>query len=472
MGRAGKVVGTGLLVVVLAAGAYVVADAYDLVPGGLTLAAPPPPALPFPAAPGVAAARAAAAPVLTEPDPNAPMPAAGVLQARVDALVANAALGPTTGVVVADRLSGEVLATHLPDEARVPASTAKLLTATAALGTLDPRGTLPTTVLAGGSADELVLRGGGDMMLAAGAGDPAAVVGHAGMADLADQVAKDLKLRGTTTVRLRVDDTLFSGPGLAPGWTASEVNLGYVAPIASIAVNIAKTKDGEYVPRFTDPAMNAGKVFAQRLAEAGITVSGSPTRGTAPSGARVLGQVDSAPLGDVVRYALTTSDNTIAEVLGRLVAVGQGLPASFGGATQGVLHALGTLGIETAGDHLSDCSGLDAGSGITPRTLVGVVLASQDPKRPALRDIAAGVPIAGLTGTLSDRFIGTPASGEVRAKTGSLPSVTSLAGTLTTADGRQLAFAVMADATGAIGQEPPRRVIDPFIEGLVGCGCR
>ena len=365
-----------------------------------------------------------------------------------------------------------MLATHLPDEARVPASTAKLLTATAALGTLDPRGTLPTTVLAGGSADELVLRGGGDMMLAAGAGDPAAVVGHAGMADLADQVAKDLKLRGTTTVRLRVDDTLFSGPGLAPGWTASEVNLGYVAPIASIAVNIAKTKDGEYVPRFTDPAMNAGKVFAQRLAEAGITVSGSPTRGTAPSGARVLGQVDSAPLGDVVRYALTTSDNTIAEVLGRLVAVGQGLPASFGGATQGVLHALGTLGIETAGDHLSDCSGLDAGSGITPRTLVGVVLASQDPKRPALRDIAAGVPIAGLTGTLSDRFIGTPASGEVRAKTGSLPSVTSLAGTLTTADGRQLAFAVMADATGAIGQEPPRRVIDPFIEGLVGCGCR
>ncbi len=472
MSRAGKVVGTGLLVVVLAAGAYVVADAYDLVPGGLTLAAPAPPALPFPAAPGIAAARATAAPVLKDPDPNAAMPAAGVLQARVDALVASPALGPTTGVIVADRLTGEVLATHLPDDARVPASTAKLLTAAAALGTLDPRGTLPTRVLAGAAADELVLQGGGDMMLAAGAGDPAAVVGHAGMADLAAQVAKDLKLRGTTTVRLRVDDTLFAGAGLSPGWTQSEINLGYVAPVTALAVNIGKTKDGEYVPRFTDPALNAAKVFAQQLAEAGITVSGSPSRGTAASGAQVLGVVDSAPLGDIVRYALTTSDNTIAEVLGRLVAVGQGLPASFGGATQGVLHALGTLGIDTAGDHLSDCSGLDAGSGVTPRTLVGVVLASQDPKHPALRDIAAGVPIAGLTGTLSDRFTTGPASGEVRAKTGSLPGITSLAGTLTTADGRQLVFAVMADATGAVGQDPPRRAIDPFIEGLVGCGCR
>jgi D-alanyl-D-alanine carboxypeptidase/D-alanyl-D-alanine-endopeptidase (penicillin-binding protein 4) len=400
------------------------------------------------------------------------MPAAGVVQSRVDALVANHTLGPTTGVVVADRLTGEVLATHLPDDPRVPASTAKLLTAAAALGTLDPQGTLPTSVVAGASAEEIVLVGGGDMMLAAGAGNPSAVVGHAGMADLAAQVAKDLTLRGTTAIRLEVDDTLFSGPRLAAGWTQSEIDLGYVAPVSALAVNIGKTKDGEYVPRFTDPAMNAAKVFAQRLADAGITVVGAPTRAAAPSNARVIGRVDSAPLADVTRYALTTSDNTITEVLGRLVAVGQHLPASFDGATKAVLHALGTLGVDTGADHLSDCSGLDAGSGISPRTLVAVLLAAQDPKHPALRDIAVGVPIAGLTGTLSGRFTTGPASGEVRAKTGSLPSVTSLAGTLTTADGRQLVFAVMADATGAVGQDAPQHVIDPFIEGLVGCGCR
>ncbi len=472
MATAARVVGTGVLVVVLAGGAYLTADAYDLVPGGLTLAAPVPPALPFPMAPGAAAAQATATPALTSLDENAPMPAAGVLQGQVDALVASAALGPTTGVLVADRITGEVLATHLPDDARVPASTAKLLTATAALGTLDPQGTLPTTVVAGESDDQIVLVGGGDMMLAAGAGDPTAVVGRAGLGDLAAEVAKDLTLRGTTTVRLRVDDTLFSGPAVSPGWTQSELNLGYVAPVTALAVNIAKTKDGEYVPRYPDPSIAAAKVFAQRLTEAGITVEGSPTRGTAPSGARVLGEVDSAPLADVVRYALTTSDNTIAEVLGRLVAAGEGLPASFSGATQGVLHAVGTLGIDTTGAHLTDCSGLAADSGISPRTLVATLSAIQDGTHPALRDVAAGLPIAGLTGTLTDRFTTNPAAGQIRAKTGSLPGVTSLAGTVVTVDGRQLVFAVMSDATGAVGQDAPRKAIDAFVAGLAGCGCQ
>ena len=472
MATAARVVGTGVLVVVLAGAAYLTADVYDLVPGGLTLAAPVPPALPYPAAPGVAAAQASATPALTDLDPDAPMPAAGVLQAQVDALVAKPALGPTTGVVVADRITGEVLASHLADDARIPASTAKLLTAAAALGTLDPQGTLPTKVVAGASADQLVLVGGGDMMLAAGAGDPTAVVGRAGLADLAAQVARDLKLRGTTSVRLRVDDTLFTGPAVNPGWSPSDVNLGYVAPVAPLAVNIAKTKDGEYVPRYPDPAIATAKVFAQRLTDEGITVTGAPSRGAAPSGARVLGEVDSAPMADVVRYTLTTSDNTIADVLGRLVAVGQGLPASFSGATQAVLHAVGTMGIDTTGAHLSDCSGLADGSAVSPRTLVAVVTALQDPRRPALRDAAAGLPIAGLTGTLDDRFTDAAVAGEVRAKTGSLSGVTSLAGTLTTADGRQLVFAVMADATGAIGQDAPHRAIDPFVAGLAGCGCQ
>jgi D-alanyl-D-alanine carboxypeptidase/D-alanyl-D-alanine-endopeptidase (penicillin-binding protein 4) len=471
MTRAGKVVGAALLVMVLGGGAYVIADAYDLVPGGLTFAAPDPPAHPFPVPPGEVAARATASPALATPDPNAPLPAAGVIQGQVDALVASPALGPTTGVVVADRLTGEVLASHLPDEARVPASTAKLLTATAALATMSPETTLATKVVAG-SSGQLILVGGGDMMLAAGAGDPTAVVGHAGMADLAAKVAKDLKLRGTTTVRLSVDDTLFSGPALSPGWTQSEINVGYVAPITSVAVNIGRTRDGEYVPRFSDPAMNAAKVFAQRLTDAGITVSGSPGRATAPSDARVIGEVDSAPLADIVRYALTTSDNTIAEVLGRLVAVHDGLPASFSGATQGVLHALGTLGVDTSGAHLSDCSGLDAGSAVPPRTLVAVVEATQDSKHPTLRDVASGVPIGGLTGTLSTRFTTSPASGQVRAKTGSLPGVTALAGTVTTVEGRQLVFVVMSDATGAGGQTGPQAAIDPFIKTLAGCGCQ
>jgi len=474
MATVGRVVGAGVLVVGLLGGAYLTADAYDMVPGGITLDPVPPGPSPFPAIPGVARAAAAdPAPALGDPDPAVPMPAAGLLQAQVDALVADPRLGPATGIVVADQLTGEVLAANLADQPRTPASTTKLLTATAALGTLDPTMTLPTTVVEGAGDDELVLVGGGDMMLAAGAGDPTAVNGRAGLADLATLVAKDLQLRGTTSVRLRFDDTLFPGSRTAAGWTTAQVDLGYVAPVTSLAVDLARTRtDVEYAPRAQDPSLQAARAFADRLAEAGITVEGAPTRATAASDARVIGEVRSAPLAELVRFMLTTSDNTQAEVVGRLVAIGQGLPASFSGGTQAVVHAVSTLGVDTAGIHLGDCSGLASGSAIAPRQLVAALALVLDGQHQALRDVAVGMPIAGLTGTLFDRFTGTPAAGLLRAKTGSLPGVTSLAGTLVTADGRRLVFAVMADGTPAGGQVRPRQAIDAFVSGLAACGCR
>jgi D-alanyl-D-alanine carboxypeptidase/D-alanyl-D-alanine-endopeptidase (penicillin-binding protein 4) len=469
----GKVLGTSVAVVVLLGGAYLTADAYDVVPGGLTLAPVPAPASPFPTPPAASAATASATPALSDLDPQAPLPLAGVVQAAVDQLVADPRLGPTTGVVVADRLTGEVLASHLPDEPRIPASTAKLFTAAAVLGTLDPATTLPTTVVAGEAADEIVLVGGGDMMLAAGAGDPTAVIGRAGLADLAAQVAKELALRGTTSVHLRLDDTLFTGPTTSPGWSASDLNLGFVAPIAPIAVDLGRTNsDATYAPSQTDPAMSAAQEFAARLGEAGIAVDGRPTRATAPTGARVLGEVRSAPLADVVAYDLAVSDNTVADLLSRLVALDQGLPATFDGASKAVLHAVETLGVDVSGVTLGDASGLADGSAIPPRRLVALLALATDGRHPQLRALTPELPIAGLSGTLADRYTDSPARGEVRAKTGSLTGVTSLAGTVVTADGRQLLFAVMADATPAGGQAAPRAAIDAFVAGLAGCGCR
>ena len=51
-------------------------------------------------------------------------------------------MGASVGVVVADQLTGEVLGAHLPEAGRTPASTAKLVTAVAALSTLGPDVTL------------------------------------------------------------------------------------------------------------------------------------------------------------------------------------------------------------------------------------------------------------------------------------------------------------------------------------------
>ena len=137
MATAGRVASVGTLVVVLAAAGYATADAYDVVPGVVTLAPPVPDPLPFPTAPG-AVEPPPVQRALGDLDPQVPLPEAGQLQALVDALAADARLGPHVGVTVVDQLTGEVLASHAPDEGLVPASTAKVVTGIAALTALDP----------------------------------------------------------------------------------------------------------------------------------------------------------------------------------------------------------------------------------------------------------------------------------------------------------------------------------------------
>lgn len=455
------VVGT----LVLGAGGYATADAFDLVPGVLTLEPAPSPA-PFPTvvAPG------AGAPALGALDPGAPLPDAGQVQGKIDALVADPRLGPSVGVVVADQPTGEVLGERSAGTGRQPASIAKVLTAVAALTVLGPDTTLPTTAVRAG--DQVVLVGGGDIMLGDQAGDPDAVDGRAGLGDLAAQTAQALRADGVGTVRLGVDDSLFTGPTIAPGWDPADVSAGYAAPVTALAVHVGKTDPTkEYSQRHADPSLAAGQAFAARLAEQGITVTGPVARTTTPDGATQVGVVVSAPVRDVTEYFLLHSDNTVTEAVGRLVAIAQGRPASFEGATTAVLDVMGTLGVRTAGAHLSDASGLAAGSAVPATTFLDAVQLATSPAHPVLRDIVVGMPIGGLTGTLADRYLTSDARGLVRAKTGSLKGVTSLAGTVVTADGRALDFVVMADQTPG-NQAAARAAVDDFVSGLGACGCR
>ncbi len=473
MATGARVVGTTMLVLVLGVGGYVAADAYDVAPGFVTLDPVPPDPAPFPTAPA-AVAPPEVEPALGPVAADAPVPTSTPVEALVADLVADERLGEgsAVGVVVADELTGQVVAQHGADVAREPASTAKLVTAVAALGTLDPASTFTTSVVRG-PGNQVVLVGGGDMMLAPDEGDASAVNGRAGLGDLARAAAKQLRLVGLTEVTLRVDDTLYSGPRTSPGWDEDDLNLGYVAPVAPLAVRIAATKEGvEYPPRSSDPALSAAQVFAARLAEAGVTVTGTVARGGAPSGATVLATVSSAPLQDVVHFFLESSDNTITEVVSRAVALDQGLPASFDGGTQAVLRAVTRLGADTTDAALADASGLAEGSRLTPTTLLDLVQLVADPAHPELRSIAAGMPIGGLTGTLHDRYLTSDARGLVRAKTGSLAGVKGLAGTVLTAQGRQLTFVVLVRHAKETGPWGPRQAIDAFVTALHGCGCQ
>jgi len=473
-GRRHAAVAAAGVVALLAGGlGYAAADVHDLAPGPLTLATPAPAPTPDPTAPGasVPAAASLTADVPAPVGTGAPLPDPAVLAQQVLPLLADPALGPSVSASVADALTGQVLLDQAATTAREPASIAKLLTACAVLARLGPDHTVSTAAVTGATAGEVVLVGGGDVLLAPGAGDPSAASGRAGLADLADVTAVALLARDRHTVAVRVDDSLFTGPRMGPGWTPADVAAGYVAPVTAIAVDAGRTTDDTYAPRVPDPALSAAATFAELLTERGVTVAGESARAVAPPGAEVLGAVDSAPMSEVVAYMLASSDNDVAEALARLVAADAGRPTTFADAAGAVLDEVAMLGVTTAGASLADGSGLADGSVLPAALLTEVLVLAASPEHPELRAMVTGLPVAALSGTLSERFAADPAAaGLVRAKTGSLTGVTTLAGTVQDADGRLLTFAVLADAVPAT--RPAREAMDSVVVSLVACGCR
>ncbi|WP_380171032.1 D-alanyl-D-alanine carboxypeptidase/D-alanyl-D-alanine-endopeptidase [Kineococcus sp. DHX-1] len=477
MRRVRTVLASGAAVVVLAAG-YAGLDVAGAVPGPLTTT-PAPTASPLPTAPGAQRPPASPTPVLPALDADAPVPDPAVLARTIGPLLTDPTLGASVSARVVDASTGRSLLATAETVPRTPASTTKILTAVAALRALGDTTRVRTEVVAGATPDEVVLVAGGDVLLAAGAGDPDAVDGHAGLGDLAAQTAASLRAAGRTTVAVRLDDGLFTGPTTSPGWGAGDVGAGFVMPVAPLAVDEARLADAENAPRAADPAMAAARTFAQALAADGITVldpgGGPVARAAAPPGAAVLGSVASATTSEQVELMLTASDNTLAEVLARRVALATDRPGTFDDASAAVVEEVAALGVDVTGVQLQGASGLGRDTRITARALTDVLSLVAAGKHPELGPVAAGLPVAGVTGTLHDRYDqpdSVAAAGVVRAKTGTLTGVSSLAGFVRDTDGRLLAFAVMSDSVAPGGSVLARRAQDRFATALAGCGCR
>jgi D-alanyl-D-alanine carboxypeptidase/D-alanyl-D-alanine-endopeptidase (penicillin-binding protein 4) len=134
---------------------------------------------------------------------------------------------------------------------------------------------------------------------------------------------------------------------------------------------------------------------------------------------------------------------------------------------------LGRLGIPVSG--LVDGSGLSRRDRIAPAVLAAVLRATVSTSQPALHGLIPGLPVSGYDGTLGDRYREGPptaAAGVVRAKTGSLTHVTSLAGMVTDTDGRLLVFAFLADRVPAGGIRSAEAALDVATTALGRCGCR
>ncbi len=413
-----------------------------------------------------------------------PPPTAAGLSAVLAAALPAADVGPLIGVEVADATTGDVLYSDNAGTLATPASTTKLATALAALAVLGPDARFTTSVrlVSGG----IVLVGGGDPILAVHAYPASAYPRPATLAALAAGTARALKAQGHTSVALGYDTSLYSGPGLAPGWTyAGDVYSGNVTPIVSLEADQGRlTPSGalqdsddpvNYAPRATDPAGLTAAAFAALLGQDGITVRGGPSPDTAPKGAPVLASVSSPPLYQIVEQMLQESNNVIAENLARHVAIALGMPATFAGAADAVLTELRRLGVTTPA-RLVDGSGLSPDDGIAPETLVRILEVAAD--TPRLRPLITGLPVAGFTGTLSrgDSVfggIGGTARGVVRAKTGNLATVAALAGLVYDRSGRLLIFAIMAPQVPGAGMlQAAAQAIDAAAAGFAACGCR
>ncbi|MEV5594106.1 D-alanyl-D-alanine carboxypeptidase/D-alanyl-D-alanine-endopeptidase [Streptomyces sp. NPDC052496] len=396
----------------------------------------------------------------------APAPSAEGIRNALAPLMKDPALGSLRTASVVDAVTGRELFGAEPARNATPASTVKLAVATAALSALGPEHRIDTTVAE--NAGGIVLVGGGDPTLTARAPEQDAQDQPASLRALADDTARALKKRGADKVRLGYDTSAYTGPLLHP--ISPNENIAPVSPLMADEGRLDDTRSGP-APRDGDPAASAARTFATLLTERGITVEGTPAKATAPAQARRLATTRSLPLSGLVERMLTHSDNDIAEALARQTALATGEPASFDGAGRAVRKTLAKLKLPLTDTVFEDGSGLDRDDKVSAALLTRLLVLATSADHPELRPIATGLPVAGFTGTLSGRYADERAgAGTVRAKTGTLTGVNTLAGTVVDADGRLLAFAFMTNDT--TDPQAAQQALDHMATAVANCGCR
>ncbi|KPI20016.1 D-alanyl-D-alanine carboxypeptidase/D-alanyl-D-alanine-endopeptidase [Actinobacteria bacterium OK074] len=417
---------------------------------------------PAPSAPSVLTALTGVGGTTTDP---ASAPDARTLADALTPLLKGTALGNRRTASVVDVATGKQLYGMDAGAALTPASTTKIATAVAALTAVGADHRLTTRAVLEPDTKEVVLVGGGDPTLTARKD----AQGWASLRTLAAETAAALKKRHLDAVTLSYDTSLYSGASLHP--IGVNDNLAPVTPLMADEGRLDDSSSGT-ATRASDPAAEAARQFGELLEAAGIKTS-SPGLSQATGRAEDLAAVQSPPLSAVVERMLTNSDNDIAEALARQTAIATGGRASFAGGATAIGAQLKKLGLPVAGAEFHDGSGLNRDDKLTARLLTSLLTLAGAKSHPDLRPVLTGLPVAGFTGTLSARYESAgerAGTGLVRAKTGSLTGVNTLAGTVVDADGRLLAFAFLTsesmDATAA------RDDLDRVAATLAACGCR
>jgi D-alanyl-D-alanine carboxypeptidase/D-alanyl-D-alanine-endopeptidase (penicillin-binding protein 4) len=423
----------------------------------------------------------------------------------LDAILADPRLTDSQiGVVVADAATGTVLYDRGGDKRGIPASNIKLATAAAALENLGADYRFTTSVIAdaaprkGAVKGDLYLRGGGDpTILQADYEALAADLAAAGVTTVkgdlvADDTAFDNVRLGTEygwddlqylyanetsalTVASGTDYNagtvrVFIQPGAAQGdpakyYTVPETD--YVSIVNEITTtasgsgnNLAINRDDHAnVIRLTgtiaagsnatfgtrsviQPAGLAADVFANALDKHGITVNGEIRIGkAAPKDGHQLAAHQSRPLSALMGSFLKPSNSSHANALFKTLGYERSGKGTWASGKAAVYAGLEKYGVNTEPIRQVDGSGVSRHNLFSASMIADLLIGAQD--APWFNTWHAALPVACSDGTLASRMCGTPAAGNLRAKTGSMTSVTALSGYVTDADGRRLVFSVI-----------------------------
>jgi serine-type D-Ala-D-Ala carboxypeptidase/endopeptidase (penicillin-binding protein 4) len=354
------------------------------------------------------------------------------------------------------------------DTPLIPASNQKLLVGDVALEVLGADYRFTTDVRAAAApaggvlGGDLYLVGGGDPLLTSSTypvqNDPNPVTTPTSLDALADAVVA----AGVTQIDGGVvgDATRYDDEYFAPSWV-NDVRGIEAGPYDALTVNDARvTGDPQ---RAANPAVAAAEELTQLLAARHVAVGKPASEGAAPAGAAVLGSVQSAPMADVVKEMLSTSDNNTAEMLLKELGVAKRGAGTREAGIGVVTSTLAGWGLPVAGLVMADGSGLSNDDRVTCQLFVAV-LARHGPTEP----LGAGLPVAGKTGTLAGIFTGTPLEGRMLAKTGTLgnapynvdpPAVKSLSGYVPIDGGGAIEFSLLLNASGTLTDQSVYRPI-------------
>lgn len=369
---------------------------------------------------------------------------------------------------VINAATGEVLFDRNSATASRSASNLKVVTSAAALAVFGPNYRVSTKVVAGAEPGTIVLVGQGDLTLTRlPSGRNSVYVGAAHLDDLATKVKAAWAAAGHTEAitKIVLDSSYFSGATWRSDWNTKGMREGYQSHVTALQVDADRNFPDDFnSSRGNNPVQRAGNAFAGYFPGATTQV------GTAPAGAAALASVESAPISEMIKYSILNSDNMVAEMLARLVAIKLGTGNTFEALQPAIVKALETYGVDTTGISVVDGSGLSEHNAVPPRfySQLFVKIAAGEAN---LKPILDGLPVAGQTGTLGyhDRFTGDAAiaRGHIKAKTGWTKTAYTLSGIVYAQDGTTLTFSIYA-----LGNVTPstKKAIDLLAAAYYRCG--